>query len=47
VNAAEVVVQEVNMHSVPVILRLLAETVGQSGKAAHLHPHREVIAFHE
>jgi len=42
VNPAEVVVHEVQRNGVLVIRHLLAKPVGQSGKPAHRHSHREV-----
>jgi hypothetical protein len=45
VNPAEIVVHEVQRNVVLQILDLFAESVGQSGEAAHLHSHREILAF--
>jgi hypothetical protein len=38
-NADEVVMHEVDGQRVRVVLSLLAERIGQPGKAAHPHPH--------
>jgi len=29
-----------------VVFDFLAESVRQAGKAAHVHPHREILALH-
>lgn len=42
-NAAEVVVHEVERDGRDMVLNLLAECVGQPCETAHLHPHREVL----
>lgn len=44
-NAAEVVVGEVEAIRAPQVLPLLAEGIRQSREAAHLHSDREVLAF--
>jgi len=44
-HAAEVVVHEVERDRVFQVLHLLAERIGQSSEAAHLHPHGAVLAF--
>ena len=44
-HLAEVVVGEVQRNVVCVHFKLLAEGVRQSREAAHVHPHREVLAF--
>jgi hypothetical protein len=46
-HAAEVVVHEVEGCRCRVVLNLLAEGVGQAREPAHVHPHREVLAFNE
>jgi hypothetical protein len=45
VNPAEVVVHVVKGDRGNVILDLLGERIGQAGEAAHLHPHREILAL--
>jgi len=45
-DAAEVVVGEVQAEGGPQVLPLLAEGIRQAGKPANLHPHREVLALH-
>jgi hypothetical protein len=47
VNAAEVVVHEVQRNCVPVVLQLLAESACQPRKTAHPHPHRKVLSFNK
>ena len=45
-NAAEVVEHVVQRNRMAVIVHFLAEAVCESGKSAHVHPHRQVLAFH-
>ena len=45
VNAAKVVIGEVQADRGPVVLKLLTEAVGQPRESANLHSHREVLAF--
>ena len=45
-NPAKVIVHEVQCYGVFQVLDLLAETVGQAGKATHPHPHGEILALH-
>lgn len=44
-HAAEVVIHEVESEGMTVIVDFLRERVGEPGEAAHLHPHREVLAL--
>ena len=44
-NLAEVVIREVQRDVVSMHLDLLAESVRESGEAAHMHPHREVLSL--
>src|SRR5437588_6769871 len=44
-NPAEVVVHVMERYRVFQILQLLAECVGQSGKSAHRHSHRQILAL--
>ena len=46
VDAGEVVINGVDRDHSRVILNLFAETIGQSGKAPHTHPHRQIVTFH-
>lgn|SRR5579859_4767682 len=46
-GAAEVVMDEMKRHGVGVILDLLAKGIGESGKATHLHPERQILALDE
>ena len=41
----EIIVREVQTNGCLEVFQLLAETVGQAGKPAHLHTHREVLPF--
>src|SRR6266511_2915770 len=43
VSAPEVVVHEMQANHRRVVLDLLGEPVGEAGKAAHAHPHRQVL----
>ena len=43
VDAAEVVVHEVQGHGMTVILNFLAESICQARKTAHSHAHCEVL----
>ena len=45
-NAAEVLMHEVQRHRVLKVLDLLAEAVGQAGEPAHAHAHGQVLALH-
>ena len=45
-NANEVVVHEVERDSCNVVLDLLREAIGEAREAAHVHPHREILALH-
>ncbi len=45
VNATEVVMHIVNGDGRDVILNFLRERIGQPREAAHLHPHREILAL--
>lgn len=47
VNPAEVVVGKVQAVSGPQVLPPLTERVRQAGVSAHLHPEREILAFHD
>ena len=42
-NSAEVVIHEVESYGVCVVLHFFAESIRQSGKPAHRHPHGEVL----
>ena len=42
---AEVIEHEIQGYRVHVILDLLTEGVREPGKAAHVHPHRQVSAL--
>jgi hypothetical protein len=44
-DAAEIVVHEINREGVLVILNLLGVGVREAGKAPHGHPHRQILAF--
>jgi hypothetical protein len=44
-NPNEIVVHVVWRQSRDMVLDLLGEPIGQPGKSAHLHPHREVLPF--
>src|SRR5438105_11362244 len=44
-DANEVVVHVEQSHGVHVVLYLFRECVGQSGKSAHIHSHREILAL--
>lgn len=46
-NAAEVVVHVVKGNRRFVVFQLFGKSVCQPGEAAHSHPHREVLTFHE
>lgn len=41
-NLHEVVDHEIEANGVHVVLQLFAERIGQPGKAAHAHPHRQI-----
>lgn len=41
----KVIVHEVQRNGVHVVFNFLAETVGQAGKAAHVHPHGQVLTL--
>jgi hypothetical protein len=43
VNAYPIVPSEVDRERVAVVLELFGEAIRQPGKAAHLHPHREIL----
>jgi hypothetical protein len=45
VNPAKVVVDEVYGAREPMVAELLAESIGESGKSAHLHPDGEVVSL--
>ena len=47
VNAAEVVVHEVQTDCMHVVLDFLAEAIGQPSESPHVHAHRQVLALHE
>ena len=44
-NAAEVVVREIQRKRRPVVLKLLRESVGQASESPNLHPHGEVLTL--
>jgi hypothetical protein len=44
-NPTEVVVHVVQRHSVFQVLKLFAKTIRQSGKSAHSHSHRQILAL--
>jgi hypothetical protein len=44
--AHEIIMREVQADRRPVVLSLLAESVGQAREPAHPHPHGEVLALH-
>ena len=44
-NAAEVVIHEVERERVLVVLDFLGECIRQPRKAAHVHPHRKILPF--
>jgi hypothetical protein len=46
VDSSEIVVDRMDRNHSHVILNLLAETICQSGKAPHAHPHCQIVAFH-
>lgn len=46
-NTAEIVVTKVQSYRGFQIVQLLRESIGQSGKASHLHSHGQVLSFHE
>src|ERR1700685_1682293 len=46
-NAAEIVVKEVERHLMTVVLNFLAVTVCEPSKTAHSHPHRKIAALYE
>jgi hypothetical protein len=46
-NTAEVIEREVQGYGGFQVRQLLAESIRQPRQAAHLHPHREVLPFHE
>lgn len=46
-DAAEVVVKEVQRDRVDVVLELLGVGIGLTRKPLHGHPHGEVLALHE
>jgi hypothetical protein len=46
VDSNEVAIHEVERDRIGVIVELLAERVGEPGKAPHVHPHRKVLALH-
>ena len=46
VDSDKVVIHEVQRHGVGVVLHLLRKCVREPGEAAHVHPHREVLALH-
>ncbi len=43
VNPAEIVVHVMERHGVLQILQFLRECIGQTGKPAHRHTHREIL----
>jgi len=47
VNPAEVVIHKVQRDCGLVILNLLGKAIGQPGKAAHPHPHCEILPFNK
>lgn len=47
VNPAEVIVHEVERHSMGLVLDLLAEGVRQPSHPAHAHPHGEVLPLYK
>ena len=44
-DSGEIVIHEVQGDLIGVVLDFLREGVGEAGKAAHRHTHREVLAF--
>ena len=44
-NAAEVVVSEVQSECGPVVLKLLREAIGQPGESSDVHSHGEILPF--
>lgn len=46
-DTAKIVVHEVQSYSGFVVLHLLRESVGQTGEAANLHTHRQVLTLDE
>lgn len=45
-DSGEIVVHRVDRDHRRVVLNLLAETICQSSKAPHAHPHRQIVTFH-
>lgn len=46
-HPTEVIVHEIQGHSVTVIVDLLAESVRQPRESSHGHAHREILPLHE
>jgi len=47
VNPNEIAIHKVKGNGVSVIVDLLGKAVGQASEAAHVHPHRKILAFNE
>ena len=45
-DSAKVLVHVMQRNHVAMIVDFLAESIGQASKAAHLHPHGEVLTLH-
>ena len=46
VDAGEVVINGMDRDHSCVVLNLLTETICQSGKAPHAHPHRQIVTLY-
>ncbi len=46
-NPAEVIEHVVQRNRVAVIVHFLAESICEPSEAAHVHPHCEILPFHE
>jgi len=46
-DTPEVVIHEVERHSIAQVFNLFAESVSKASKPAHSHPHGQVLALYE
>jgi hypothetical protein len=46
VQPDEIVIHHVERDRISVVFDLLGESVGQPSEAAHVHPHREILALY-
>jgi hypothetical protein len=47
VQPDEIIIHRVQRHRARMVLNLFAERICQPSKSAHVHPHRQILAFNK